>query len=70
MKWLLHNQQYLAIRQASVRTFLNSDLFFLGGLCRIAVENGQHPVPEIIDMQCGLIDNTSPDSKGTEKTVR
>lgn len=27
VNWLLHNQQYLAIRQASVRTFLNSDLF-------------------------------------------
>ncbi|PFX30553.1 hypothetical protein AWC38_SpisGene4632 [Stylophora pistillata] len=38
-------------------------IHLLGVLCRIAVENGQHLVSEIMDMLCGLIENTSPGSK-------
>lgn len=37
--------------------------YFLGVLCRIAIDNGQTPVHEITDMLCGLMEHSSPTSK-------
>lgn len=37
--------------------------YFLGVLCRIAIDNGQTPVHEITNMLCGLMEDSSPTSK-------
>ena len=38
-------------------------ILFSGVLCRIAIDNGQTPIPEITDMLCGLIEDSTPTSK-------
>ena len=37
-----------------------------GVLCRIGIENEQTAVPEIMDLLSGLMEETSPNSKGTQ----